>query len=67
MIQITSKQEGFRRCGVAFSCEATEFPDKAFSKEQLEILQNEPMLTVIPVASDEKKDAKKEEKKTDKK
>jgi hypothetical protein len=50
MIRITSKQDGFRRCGVAHPKEATEYGDKAFTPEQLKLLQAEPMLTVTIIA-----------------
>lgn len=61
MIRITSKQDGFRRCGVAHPKAATEYPDTAFTPDQLEQLQAEPMLTVEMV------ETKKEEKKKDEK
>ena len=47
MLIITSKQPGFRRCGVAHPAEPTEHPDDAFTPEQIEILRNEPMLVVL--------------------
>jgi len=46
MIRITSKKEGFMRCGQAHPAKATDYPDKHFSKEQMKALQAEPMLTV---------------------
>lgn len=46
MIEITSKQEGFRRCGAAHGVKAKQYPDDAFNEEQLEQLQAEPMLSV---------------------
>lgn len=46
MIRITSKQGGFRRCGIAHSQEPKEYPDGRFTGPQLDILQAEPMLTV---------------------
>ncbi len=46
MIIITSKKDGFRRCGVAHPAEPTDFPDGTFTPEQIEILRNEPMLVV---------------------
>lgn len=46
MIRIRSKQEGFRRCGVAHPAEWTEYPDDRFSAEELEVLMAEPMLQV---------------------
>ena len=46
MIRITSKRDGFRRCGIAHPKGATEYPDDRFSQEQLETLKAEPMLVV---------------------
>jgi len=46
MIRITSKQDGFRRAGMAHSKEPKEYPDNKFSKEQLAALKAEPMLIV---------------------
>lgn len=45
-IIITAKINGFRRCGIAHSDTATEYPDDHFTKEQLAALQAEPMLVV---------------------
>ncbi|GAB6191149.1 HI1506-related protein [Desulfocastanea catecholica] len=47
MIVITSKKDGFRRCGIAHAAKATSYPNRRFSKEQLAILQAETMLTVV--------------------
>lgn len=46
MIRITANKEGFRRCGIAHSKQATEHPDGTFDKTQLAILQLEPNLVV---------------------
>jgi uncharacterized protein YunC (DUF1805 family) len=46
MITITSKQKGFRRCGIAHDDTATSYADDAFTAAQLKTLQAEPMLTV---------------------
>jgi hypothetical protein len=46
MIRITSKQHNFLRCRVAHPKGTTEYPDDAFTPEQLKILQAEPKLTV---------------------
>ena len=46
MIRIRSKHEGFRRCGQPHPAEWTDYPDDFWSKEQLEILDHEPMLQV---------------------
>ncbi|MFW5838254.1 MAG: HI1506-related protein, partial [Desulfovibrionaceae bacterium] len=44
---ITGKRDGFRRAGLAHPAQPTEYPDGAFSPEQLEQLLAEPMLVVI--------------------
>jgi hypothetical protein len=47
MIRITAKPEkGFHRCGMFHPSGTNEYPDDAFTPEQLEILKNEPMLVV---------------------
>lgn len=46
MIIIVSDQAGFRRGGIAHSAEPTSYPDDFFTEEQLEVLEQEPMLTV---------------------
>jgi len=46
MIRITAKKDGFRRCGIAHSISATDYPDNRFSKKELEILGSEPMLVI---------------------
>ncbi|EHD3650693.1 hypothetical protein JQ896_001277 [Salmonella enterica] len=46
MIFITSKREGFARCGVRFSETTTPYPDDRFTPEQLTELEAEPMLVV---------------------
>lgn len=46
MIRITAKRDGFRRCGVVHSKAQVEHADGRFSAEELEILKDEPMLTV---------------------
>ena len=53
MIIITSKQPGFRRCGVAHPAEPTEYPDDAFTREQLAALHAEPMLMVLEAGEEE--------------
>lgn len=49
MIIITSKQPGFRRCGVAHPAEPTEYEDGFFTQEQIAALHDEPMLVVLEV------------------
>jgi hypothetical protein len=47
MIIITSKKEGFRRCGVAHPASPTDYPDGFFTPEQIKALHEEPMLVVL--------------------
>jgi hypothetical protein len=53
MIRITAIADGFRRCGMAHSKTPTEHPDGAFSDEQIEKLQAEPLLAVEIVQEQE--------------
>ncbi len=46
MIRITSNRDGFRRCGVVFGKQPADFPNGRFNKEELAILEAEPMLSV---------------------
>jgi hypothetical protein len=46
MITITSKQPGFRRCGIAHPGVATDYPDGHWTPKQLATLRAEPMLLV---------------------
>ena len=43
-IVITSKYDGFRRCGIAHSSTAARYPDDFFSEAQLRALSKEPQL-----------------------
>ena len=43
-IVITSKHDGFRRCGIAHSSTAARYPDDFFSEAQLRALSKEPQL-----------------------
>lgn len=58
MIRITSKQAGFRRCGVAHPAQPTEYPNDKFTAKELETLKQEPMLVVEEVAEGEESEAK---------
>lgn len=58
MIRITCKREGFRRCGIAHHTSPTDHPDDQFSKEELEILKAESMLTVELVEGEVETDKK---------
>jgi hypothetical protein len=51
-IVITSKRDGFRRCGIAHPSKPTSYPDDFFSDEQLEALSKEPQL-ILAYAEDE--------------
>ena len=52
MIRIKSKRAGFRRCGVAHPADWTEYPDDRFGKEEMKVLQAEPMLSVETVSEE---------------
>ncbi len=49
MLQVTSRKEGFRRCGVPHPARPTDHPADRFTAEQIEILKAEPMLTVVEI------------------
>jgi hypothetical protein len=57
MIRIKSKQNNFRRCGMAHPDKAVEYPSDRFTPEQLAVLKDEPML-VVEVIPDEKAESK---------
>jgi hypothetical protein len=46
MIRIVSRQEGFRRAGIAHTLLPVQWPNDYFTKEQLDELKAEPMLIV---------------------
>lgn len=52
MIIITSKRDGFRRCGVAHVAGPTQWPDDRWTEAELAALMAEPMLTVAQAADD---------------
>ena len=52
-IRITSRKEGFRRCGIAHSEKPVVYPDDRFSAEELEMLEAEPMLIVERIAGED--------------
>lgn len=66
MIEITSKREGFRRAGVAHSVAPKQYPDDAFTEDQMQQLLGESMLTVTVLKDVEKKLDKDSVKKTGK-
>lgn len=51
-IVITSKRDGFRRCGIAHPSKPTSYPDDFFTEEQLQALGKEPQL-IVAYAEDE--------------
>jgi hypothetical protein len=60
-LSIKSSRDGFRRCGIAWSREETIVDIAEFNDEQIELLKNEPMLTVVEIleeADGEKKGKK---------
>ncbi|MHB1183392.1 MAG: HI1506-related protein [Desulfobulbia bacterium] len=59
MIQIVSKKEGFRRCGVAHVKGPVDYPDGHWTEEQLTALKAEPMLVVTFIEDESKKGAAK--------
>lgn len=46
MFRIISKKDGFRRGGIAHPEKPKDYPDDAFSKDELEAIEKEPMLIV---------------------
>jgi len=50
MVEITSKRDGFRRCGLAHAMATTNYPADRFSADELSTLQQEQMLvvTIVP-------------------
>lgn len=52
MLKITSKKDGFRRCGVEHPATPTLHEEDAFTDEQIEILKAESMLIVEEVDGD---------------
>lgn len=61
-IVITSKKDGFRRCGLAHPARPTEHPDDRFTEAQLHALKTEPMLVVETKPAPEPKADKKTKK-----
>ncbi len=51
-IIITSRADGFRRCGIAHSSIPVDYSDEHFTADELAVLQAEPML-IIEVVADE--------------
>jgi len=64
MYRITSKHNGFIRCGVRHPSAATEYSDDHFSHDEIMILEAEPMLVVqhFDGESDESSDSGGDEK-----
>lgn len=53
MIEITAREDGFRRAGMAHTSRTRTYPDDFFTPEQLEQLKAEPMLVVRAVVDEE--------------
>ena len=51
MIRISSRKEGFRRCGVAHPKGVVDYPDGQWTEEQLAALRAEPMLVVTSITT----------------
>lgn len=49
-LRITSRREGFRRCGVAHPAHPVDHPDGRWSEEEIARLEAEPMLRVERLA-----------------
>lgn len=65
MIRIRSIKDGFRRCGVAHPAKPIDYSNDHFTKEELKILKNEPMLFVeegLPDPPGKKDDSSKSDK-----
>jgi len=54
MIRIRSRQDGFRRAGVAHPSKQTEYPDDFFTSEQIDAIMADDML-VAEIIPDRKK------------
>ncbi|MBN3045319.1 hypothetical protein H4F47_20655 [Pectobacterium brasiliense] len=54
-IQITSRSDGFRRCGMAHSAKTQTYPDDHFTAAQLTVLESEPQLIVVRVTANAEK------------
>ena len=52
MIRISATRDGFRRCGMAHTRVPVDHPDGTFSAEEIEVLQNEPLLSVTVIDDD---------------
>lgn len=57
-ITITSKRDGFRRCGLAHPACAVTYPDDAWTPEQLAQLKAEPNLIVVETSDEGETDDK---------
>ncbi|AIK14263.1 hypothetical protein GZ59_24660 [Pectobacterium atrosepticum] len=54
-IQITARNDGFRRCGMAHSAKTQTYADDHFTAVQLTVLENDPQLIVVRVSGDVEK------------
>lgn len=49
MIRITSKKDGFRRCGIVHSKTPVDYPADRFSEKEIAAVKADPMLIVMDV------------------
>lgn len=52
-IKITSKRNGFRRCGIEHPDQPVIYPDGTFNSEQFKVLKAEPMLIIEEIKEQE--------------
>jgi len=52
-IIITSRKDGFRRCGIAHASVPVEYSDGHFTADELAVLQAEPLLMVDVVIDED--------------
>lgn len=55
-VRITSKKDGFRRCGIEHPAQTAVYPDDRFTDEELARFKAEPMLIVEVIAEPKKKE-----------
>lgn len=58
-VKIQSKPERFRRAGIEFTREGVEIDTAKLTKNQIELINNEPMLTVVDESTELKAGKKK--------
>jgi len=53
-IRISSKRDGFRRCGMRHPKGPVDYPDNKFSAAEIKLLKEEPMLKVEVIKNRDK-------------